>query len=290
MATVTDAYAAKGPRLLTACDFSPPRSGDPSFADAAVDLEADFICVAYSPGKSVRMDSAAAAATIKRHAKRDVIFNLATRDMNRLAMEMHLLGAQALGLENVLVLQGDHFSEKDLARLKHVGDFTPTGLVEAVRSMNEGIDFKGLKLASPTAFCVGATVDLSKGVEAEARLAHRKVEAGAQYLVTQSVYQAGDISDFNERYAGTAGEGIRVPVLYGVQVLVQDGLVFGNVPEQIKADLEKDRPGPEIALELIAALRGAGADAFYVIPPILKGGRRDYEAARQVLSELREAA
>ena len=289
MAKVTDAYAEKGPRSLIACDFSPPRSGDPAFAAAARDIDADFICVAYSPGKSVRMDSAAAAAIIKRDAGTDAMFNLATRDMNRLAVQIHLLGAQGLGLENVVVLQGDPLSEKDRSRMKDVSDYTSTSLIEAITTMNRGVDFKGLKLGAPTDFCIGGTVDLSRDLVREAALAHRKVASGADYLITQSVYRPDVMTEFSDRYHAVAGDALSVPVLYGLQVLVESGLVFGDVPDTMRADLESGRPGPEIALELAQALKEAGADAFYVIPPILKGGARDYAAAQAVIQGLKSA-
>ena len=114
MSTVTSAYAQRGTRPLVAMDCSPPRSGDPSFADAFAGIEADFVCAAYSPGRSARMDSVAAAVSVRRVAGIDAIFSLATRDMNRLSLQMHLLGAQALGLDNVLVLHGDELLRQGL--------------------------------------------------------------------------------------------------------------------------------------------------------------------------------
>ena len=137
---VTERYAQKASGPLIACDFSPPRSGDQAFAQEVAALDADFICVAYSPGKSVRLDSMVAAAIIKSHGK-DAIFGLSTRDMNRLAIQMHLLGAQALNIENVLVIKGDDFNEKDLARLKEVGDYKPTELLQDIKVLNEGRDW-----------------------------------------------------------------------------------------------------------------------------------------------------
>ena len=285
---VTERYAKGDGRPLIAFDFSPPRSGDPAFANEVAELEADFICVAYSPGKSVRLDSMVAAAMIKWHASKDVIFNLSTRDMNKLAIQTHLLGAQALNVENVLVVKGDDFSEKELGRLKGVNDFTPTELIQAIGAMNGGLDFKGLKLRSPTDLCVGAIADLGRGVQREARLVRRKVQAGAEFLITQSVYGADQPREFMERYADEAGEPLRTPVLYGVPVLAKDGIVFGELPDRVRHDLEKGRPGGEIALELIRSLMDAGCDAFYVIPPILKGGARDYAAAQEIMAALKK--
>ena len=287
VAKVTERYANRGSRPLIACDFSPPRSGAPEFVRQVEALDVDFICVAYSPGKSVRLDSAVAAANIRGQAHKDVIFNLATRDMNKLAIQMHLLGAQALELENVLVVKGDDFSERELARVKDVNDYKPTELIEAIRSMNDGVDFKGLKLRSPTAFCVGATVDLSRGLDREARLARQKLSAGAEFLVTQSVYDAAQAKEFRQRYEVIAGEGLTAPTFFGVPILEKDGLAFGEVPEGILRELHKGRPGVDIALELIHALmREAAADAFFLVPPILRGGARDYSIVEEVLAAL----
>ena len=237
------------------------------------------------------MDPVSAASLVKESGK-DVIFNVSPRDMNRLAIQMYLLGAQARGLQNVLVLKGDNFTGRELERVKDVSDFRPSELVQAIRAMNEGLDFKGLKLTASTDFCIGATADLGKGIESEAALAARKAAAGAQFLVTQSVYRAEDVRTFNERFAAAIEQfadaaGPPVPVFYGLQVLVSGGVIFGDVPEPLRAELERGRPGRDIALELAGVLREAGVRAFYVIPPILKGGRRDYPAAQQVLDSLR---
>ena len=80
------------------CDFSPPRSGNVAEACRA-DLPADFISVAYNPGRAVCTNSAMLAATIRQETGKGTIFTLATRDMNRLAIQSLLLGAQILGLE-----------------------------------------------------------------------------------------------------------------------------------------------------------------------------------------------
>jgi len=288
MATVTTAYAHRGARPLIAMDCSPPRSGDPSFADALTGIEADFVCAAYSPGRSARMDPVAAAASVRRVAGLDAIFSLSTRDMNRLALQMHLLGAQALGLDNVLVLHGDEFSAKDLTRTRPVRDVAPTGLLADIRAMNEGRDFKGLMLAEPTALCAGAAIDLSKGVEAEAALAHRKVEAGTQFIVAQPTYDPAPRRDFLDRCESLAGAAFETPVFWGVQLLTRDGLVFGDPPPRLVDEIAQGRPPADAAVEIAGALRDAGAEAFYVVPPILKGGRRDYEAARDAIAAIKK--
>jgi 5,10-methylenetetrahydrofolate reductase len=287
---VTEKCAAQGERTLFVCDFSPLKSSAASthVEDARI-LDTDYICVAYNPGKAVRADSAMLAYTIKQQAGKDVIFNLATRDMNKLAIQSHLLGAEMLGLENVMIVQGDPFNERDLSRQKDVSDFKPTELMEAVGGMNQGLDFKGFKLKMPTDICIGASMDLGRGVEREARLTHNKVEAGAQFFLAQPVFDKTKIASFLEAYEESAGGALNQPVFFGLQVLVKGGVLFSNVPDKLSQELDKGRPGTEIALELLADLRELGIKRIYLIAPILKGGARDYEAAQAVLEAARSA-
>ena len=121
---VTDACANQGDETLFVCDFSPLKSSAPDkpLQDTG-QLGADYICVAYNQGKAVRVNSAALAYTIKEGTGTDVIFNLSPRDMNKLALQSLLLGADMLGLDNVLVIQGDSLSDKDLSRMSRLYPF-----------------------------------------------------------------------------------------------------------------------------------------------------------------------
>ena len=76
----------------------------------------------------------------------DAVFTLATRDMNKLALQAQLLGAQRLSGQNVVVVQGDPFGEQDQKRVASVNDYSPTGLIAAIAQMNQGQDFKESKL------------------------------------------------------------------------------------------------------------------------------------------------
>ncbi len=282
MAKVTEKLASRGGGPLFLCDFSPPRGSDIGKLDAARGLDAEFICVAYGPGRSVRLDSVVTAHLIKERLAKEVVFNVACRDMNKLAMQTHLLGAAALGLENVLVLEGDPFPETEPLQLSPSAKFTPTDLIASIKSMNEGLDFRGRKLGNPIEFCVGAGIDLGKGLDREVRLARKKVEAGVDFLVTQPVFD----SDTALRFASSLGSD-EVPVFFGVQVLVKDGVVFANVPRRVRDDLAKGKTGVKITVEVIDDLQGAGLDTFYLVPPIVKGGGRDYQAAQEVMSAFR---
>ena len=287
MTSVVARYAQASDRAIFICDFSPPRGGDPELLEPARGLSADFISVAYNPGKSVRVTSAAAAHWIKTNTSADVIFTMATRDMNKLAIQSLLLGAQLLGLENLVVVKGDEFNARDLSVVAGVDDYTPTGLIRAVAEMNEGVDFKGLKLRTATRFCIGATFDLGRDAAREIALTSAKGEAGADFFLSQPTFSPEEPSRFLDAYGERYAEKFGLPVFHGIQVMSEESIVFGNVPQWVTDDLGRGRPGMEIALQVIEEFREAGFRSFYLVPPILRGGRRDYAAAQAVLQTFR---
>ena len=261
------------------CDFSPPRSGGISEARRA-DIPADFISVAYNPGRAVRANSAMLAAAIRRETGKETIFTLATRDMNRLAIQSLLLGAQMLGLENVVVVQGDQFNDRDRALLA-VNGYRPTELIAAICAMNEGTDFRGSNLREPTGFCIGATFDLARGIEGEAELAVRKVESGVDFLMSQPIFDPHDAHRFRDSYEAQDGLPLTVPVFYGLQILEPGGVLFSTVPGEVRRELDRGRSGVDIAAELYQQFQDAGLNNVYLVPPIRRGGARDYGAARE---------
>ena len=266
------------------CDFSPPRSGDPGIVKQA-QIRADFISVAYNPGRAVRTNSPMLAAAIQRSGK-DTVFTLATRDMNKLAVQSQLLGAQTLGLQNVIVVQGDPFGRLDRTRVASVNDYQPTGLITAIAQLNQGMDFKDGQLRSPTDFCIGASVDLDRGIEEEAQLAVRKVQAGAQFLITQPIFNPDYVARYRESYAYHAGKAGTLPIFFGLQILENNGVLFNSVPESVRLELEGGRSGVDIALELYQKNQEARLNNIYLIPPIKRGGTRNYDAAREFLSKI----
>lgn len=265
------------------CDASPPRGSDPSLLEPLRGLDAGFISMAYNPGRSVRVNSVAAAHWLRRETGAEVAFTIATRDMNRVAIQSLLLGAELLGLENVIVVRGDDFSARELQSTRAVHDFTPSGLIRAISAMNEGMDHRGLRLRGPTNLCVGATIDLGRGIDGEARLTRDKAEAGAQFFISQPTFDAELPVRFLERYASRYGE-LGAPVFFGVPVMAPGSLALGEVPPRVTDDLAAGRPGADIAAQLVGELVDAGFRTFYLVPPILRAGRRDYDAAREVLA------
>lgn len=286
MAKVIDRCYESTGRPGFICDFSPPRSG--SIAEARrADIPADFISVAYNPGRAVRVNSAMLAAAIRRETGREAVVTIATRDMNRLALQSLLLGAQVLGLENVVVVQGDRFDNRDRALLA-VNGYRPTELIAAIRALNEGTDFRGSSLREPTDFCIGATFDLGRSLDEEAELTARKVEAGADFMMSQPIFDPDDAHRFLEAYQRQSGEPLSVPVFYGLQILEPGGVLFSSVPDGVRAELEAGRSGVDIATELYSRFVEAGLRNVYLVPPIRRGGARNYNAAREFLGRVRK--
>ena len=225
------------------------------------------------------------AAAIQQSGK-NTVFTLATRDMNKLAVQSQLLGAQTLGLQNVVVVQGDQFGPQDRARVASVNDYKPTSLIAAIVRLNQGLDFKGSQLRTPTDFCIGASVDLSRGIEEEAQLAVRKVHAGAEFLITQPVFNVDYVARYRESYAYHAGKSGALPIFFGLQILEKDGVLFSSVPASLQSELEGGRSGVDIALELYQRFQEARLNNIYLMPPINCGGTRNYDAAEEFLSKI----
>ncbi len=286
MATVTSRCFEATGRPCVICDFSPPRSGNSSAIDvlALRGMDADFISIAYNPGRAVRVNSAMLAAFTKQQSGKDVVFTLATRDMNKLAVQSLLLGAQLLGLENVVVAKGDPFTQRDLEQVKEAGDFTPTGMIATIDQMNQGLDFRERRLAAPTDFCVGATIDLGRPLLEEAQLTQRKFMAGARFFITQPIFGVSEVQRFRDVYQSVAKEGLTAPVFYGLQILEQDGVLFSSVPDEVRRQLEQGRSGVDLALELYQVFRREGINNIYLVPPIRRGGARNYGAASEFLA------
>ena len=287
MSTIVERRARDEGALLIVCDYSPPRGGNPRLMADVARLDADFISVAYNPGRSVRVSSVLGALWVKQAASADAVFTIATRDMNKVALQSLLLGASMYGLKNVVVVKGDGFTEPELESVNPVDDFTPTGLIASIGRLNAGFDFRGRKLSAPTNLCAGAAIDLGHDPERELRLTRRKVEAGAQFFLLQPLFDPVRVVEMMAGYEHRYGEPLSQPVFCGVQVLAQGGVTFGEVPEWAARDLAGGRPGADIAIEVLQGFVERGFRSIYLVPPILRGGRRDYEAAQRVIETVK---
>ncbi len=140
------------------------------------------------------------------------IVQMTSRDKNRIAIQASMLGAAALGVENLVFMGGDPPQNGDHPEAKPVFDLFASQLLEAVSALQAGGDYTGNKLSGTPEFCVGAVFNPgTPKPDIEIENLHRKIEAGATFLQTQAIY---DVVQFT-RFLNDAGE-IPVPVLAGL--------------------------------------------------------------------------
>ena len=191
------------------------------------------------------------------------IFQLTCRDRNRIALQSDLLSAAMLGIENLLLLTGDHTKMGDHPQAKPVFDLDSVSLIHAVRQLEEGVDLGGNQLVGePPKFAKGAVVSpCSDSVDAQLAKMERKVRAGADYFQTQAVFEPEKFIKFMEKakqFVKPVQIGIIIPKSVGMARFMNANVAGVHVPEdminELKADKEKTKAGitgVEIAARII---------------------------------------
>lgn len=223
----------------------------------------DAINVTDLQSSVMRLGSLAVSFLLKQKGF-EPIYQLTCRDRNRLALQSDLLSAAALGIENVLILTGDHPSLGDHPEAKPVFDLDSVQLLQVARKLESGLDMKGNKLngALPK-FCLGAVVNPgSDPLEPQIMKMEKKIEAGADFFQTQAVY---DLKTFENFLSKT--KHLKVTILAGIVLLKSAGMArYMNknvagvfVPDNLIKEMEgtKDKVGTsvEIAARLIKELK-----------------------------------
>ena len=191
------------------------------------------------------------------------IFQLTCRDRNRIALQSDLLSAAMLGIENLLLLTGDHTKMGDHPQAKPVFDLDSVSLIHAVKQLEEGVDLGGNQLVGePPKFAKGAVVSpCSDSVDAQLAKMERKVRAGADYFQTQAVFEPEKFIKFMEKakqFGKPVQVGIIIPKSAGMAKFMNNNVAGIHVPdemiEELKADKEKTKAGitgVEIAARII---------------------------------------
>jgi methylenetetrahydrofolate reductase (NADPH) len=193
------------------------------------------------------------------------VFQMVTRDRNRIALQSDLLSAWALGIENVLCLTGDHTSLGDHQESKVVYDLDSVQLVKAVTGLNEGHDMAGNELDGSPHFFHGAVVTPEyEPVELQIIKMQKKIDAGAQFFQTQAIYEVKTFENFMNK-----AEKFNVPVMAGIVVLKSAGMAkYMNqnvagvfVPEEMIKEMaqtdksDRKKKAIEIAARIIRDLK-----------------------------------
>ena len=291
--------ALDGERLAVSVEIDPPRtiSCHKVLAGARLVAEAgaDVINVADSPMARMRMSPWAVCHLIQQEVGIETVLHFPTRGRNILRVQGDLLAAHALGIRNIFVILGDPTSIGDYPDAMDNFDIVPSGLIRLIKQgLNAGIDHAGRELGRRASFFVGAALslmpsDLERGLEN----ARQKIEAGADFFITQPVYDAERAHRFLESYEARFGP-FPVPIMVGLLPLYSvrhARFLHNEVPGITISDEafrrleaageEAAQEGVRISLEVIEAVR-PWADGIYITPPF---GR--YDLAAEIIEALR---
>jgi 5,10-methylenetetrahydrofolate reductase len=214
---------------------------------------------------SVMRAGSLAVSYLLKQRGHEPVFQVTCRDRNRLALQSDLLSAAILGIENVLILTGDHQSLGDHPQAKGVFDLNSVQLLEVVKGLKEGHDMMGNKLEGPPPkFCVGAVVNPGADpIEPEIIKLEKKVKVGTEFIQTQAVYEPEKFRDFM-----TMVKHIKVPILAGIVLLKSAGMarymnknvagvfVPDNLIKEMETAKDKKTASVEIGGRLIEELKG----------------------------------
>lgn len=206
--------------FVTSVEVLPPKG-----CDAAKTLESikllktagvDAVNIPDGPRAQTRMSAQATAILVEREIGIEAVLHYCCRDRNLLGMMSDLLGAAALGVHNLLIITGDPPKMGPFPDATAVFDIDSIGLTNMVNKLNHGLDLGNNPIGCPTAFSIGVGVNPGAiNIDEEIKRFEWKVEAGAEYAITQPVYDTKQLRDFLKRI-----EHVRIPIVAGIFPLV----------------------------------------------------------------------
>jgi methionine synthase / methylenetetrahydrofolate reductase(NADPH) len=255
--------------FVTMVEIVPPKGIDCSKElDGAAQLHrlgVDAINVPDSPRASARMSAQSLCVQIQQHVGIETILHYTCRDRNVLSIQSDLLGASSIGLKNILCLTGDPPKLGNYPNATAVFDVDAIGLVNIVHNLNYGLDIGKNPIGDSTGFTISVAANPGvQDMDQEVRRFAFKVEAGAEFAITQPVFDLRVLEEFLRRI-----EGFRIPVIAGIWPLtsLRNAEFMKNdlrvsMPEEIMARMaavaspEAGRmEGVKIAQEMLAESR-----------------------------------
>ncbi len=282
--------------LVVTVEMSPPKGLNTQALLAGAHLlkeaGADAINVADSPRARMRMSPWALCHLIQTDVGLDTVLHFPLRGRNLLRVQGDLLAAHALGIRNLFAVMGDPTAIGDHPGAMDAYDVVPSGLIRLVKQgLNTGVDHAGTGIGEPTSFFVGCALNMGAAdVDKEIRALRKKLDAGADFVLSQPVFDAAVARAFLARWQEQHGA-LAVPLVAGVLPLYgarHATFLHNEVPGiQIPAALRarsaaggRDE-GVRIALEIIAELRPL-VGGIYLMPPFSK-----WDMAADVIEAIR---
>ncbi|MDR3111863.1 MAG: methylenetetrahydrofolate reductase [Elusimicrobiota bacterium] len=241
----------KSNKFLITAELFPPKGTDISFfskrADCLLNSGVDAVNVTDNQRASMRTSSLAMCKILADKGI-EPILQLTARDRNRIALQSDLLGASVLGIENVLILSGDHPKFGDYANAKAVYDLDTIQLIKTTKMLGSGFDLAGKKLCGSPNFCVGAVVNpTAYPNEMQVLMFEKKIKAGAEFFQTQTVF---DVEIFKAFYDKVKSFGVKV--LAGVMLIksAKSLSFFQNLPGvTVPKEIQKKIASSSVALK-----------------------------------------
>jgi homocysteine S-methyltransferase len=221
----------------------------------------------------------------------EVVMHYTTRDRNALAVHSDMVGAHVLGIRNILCLRGDPPSVGGYTDIVGVWDISAVGLMRFLRLLNEGVDWTGKSISGEADFFIGASCDPNADpLEPQLRLMRRKAEAGAQFFVTQNVFDEKILENFVER-----AKRFKLPLIVGLLPLhnsrhaefLHKEVPGMQIPDVVRERMRRagDEAGPKegqaMARDFLAFCRERCA-GVYLVPSF---GR--YDLAAELVAEIK---
>ena len=239
------AKIARG-EFVTSVEVLPPKGCDAEKTLDSIrllkDAGVDGVNIPDGPRAQTRMSAQATAVLVEREIGIEAVLHYCCRDRNLLGMMSDLLGAAALGLHNLLLITGDPPKMGPYPDATAVFDIDAIGLTNMVNKLNHGLDLGNNPIGKPTAFSIGVGVNPGAvNMEEEIRRFEWKVEAGAEYAITQPVFDTEQL----KRFLGMI-EHVRIPIVAGIWPLIS----FRNAEF-----LHNEVPGVEVTPEILERMR-----------------------------------
>jgi homocysteine S-methyltransferase len=233
-------------------ELDPPRDLDirkfMEGSEAIKKAGADAVTLADNSLAVTRMSNLALASLVRERIGLRPLVHIACRDRNLIGTQSHMMGLDALGIDHVLAVTGDPARFGDLPGSSSVYDLTSFEMIRMIKQLNEGVAFSGKPLKQRAKFVVGAAFNPNvKYLDKAVQRLERKIESGADYIMTQPVYDAGLIARIAE-----ATRHIKVPIFIGIMPLAS-----GRNAEY----LHNEVPGIQLSDEVRGRMAGLEGEA-----------------------------
>ena len=248
-------------KFIVLGEFEPPKGTDFSQLlenATAVRGRVDAIVVPEMANAVLKASSLGGCAFFQ-HQGIETVFQICCRDRNRLAIQSDILAAAALGIRNIMVVQGEDVRFGDHPQARAVNDLDLTGLLEALQKLHSGKDLAGIELKGAPRFSLGSTLDTGASgglLNIELENLKKKADFGVEYVVTNPIFDVRRLEQFVKRM-----EGVKIAVIPTVLLLKSAGMaryidrnIKGiSIPAEMIRDIQK---APDKVRECIRTAAG----------------------------------